>query len=246
MATLAPFRVRCPSCDTEFPVDPRKVPEHGVHAICSACRRVFHVSHPEDLEWPDEAAPGDADASEATFEVERPESAPEADEPEAEFEVERPESASEADEPEATFEPDEPDVALEVDEAAPEPDAGRPEQPPTHAEAPATASEPVGVEGKTLSEGLARFGRRDPHERARHLARVLVSDMITYHPARYESASEGGTLKEDFAEEVDKSWDEYREQVGEEIADGTDYFVRALNEILGGGKELYGGQGRPS
>ena len=58
-----------------------------------------------------------------------------------------------------------------------------------------------------------QFGKRDPHDKARRLARVLVSDMITYNPDRHAKALEARTLKADFDEEIEKSWAEYVEQV---------------------------------
>lgn len=86
-----------------------------------------------------------------------------------------------------------------------------------------------------------QFGKRDPHEKAQRLARVLVSDMIMYNPERHGRALDGGTLKEDFEDEIQKSWDEYVEQVGEEIARSTSYFSDALNEILARGEPMFEG-----
>lgn len=83
------------------------------------------------------------------------------------------------------------------------------------------------------------FGRRDPKEKARRLARVLVSDMITYNPDRHARALAGGTLEEDFEEEIKKSWSEYVDQVGKELAEGTPYFTDALNDILAQGKPVF-------
>ncbi|MDT8369188.1 MAG: zinc-ribbon domain-containing protein [Longimicrobiales bacterium] len=83
------------------------------------------------------------------------------------------------------------------------------------------------------------FGRRDPHDKARRLARVLVSDMITYNPDRHTRALEEGTLREDFEEEISKSWSEYVDQVGIEIAENTSYWSEALNEVLARGEELF-------
>ncbi|MCA9739579.1 MAG: zinc-ribbon domain-containing protein, partial [Gemmatimonadetes bacterium] len=37
------FTVTCPGCGTDFPVDPRKVPEDGVYAQCSVCPQIFWV-----------------------------------------------------------------------------------------------------------------------------------------------------------------------------------------------------------
>jgi predicted Zn finger-like uncharacterized protein len=93
--------------------------------------------------------------------------------------------------------------------------------------------------GGTLSLGAARFGRRDPHQRARRLARVLVSDIIAYYPERHADAVRQGTVKDEFQEEVKKSRKEYVDQVGPDIADSTPYFREALNDILARGQEVF-------
>jgi len=90
-----------------------------------------------------------------------------------------------------------------------------------------------------LSLGASRFGARDPHDRARRLARVLVSDIIAYYPSRYRDSLSRGTLKGDFEEEVAKSWKEYVDQVGSELADSTPFFTEALNEILAKGEDIF-------
>jgi predicted Zn finger-like uncharacterized protein len=84
-----------------------------------------------------------------------------------------------------------------------------------------------------------QFGHRDPKDKARRLARVLVSDMIVYHRDRHERSLAAGTLKEEFQEEIQKSWDEYVEQVGGELAASTPYFTEALNEILARGEQIF-------
>lgn len=83
------------------------------------------------------------------------------------------------------------------------------------------------------------FGRRDPHEKAKRLARVLVSDMIMYNPERHSRAIQSGSLREDFDDEIKKSWQEYVDQVGDEIAKSTSYFDDALNDILAKGQRVF-------
>jgi len=83
------------------------------------------------------------------------------------------------------------------------------------------------------------FGRSDPHERAARLARVLVSDMMTYHCERYLRALESGTLKADFEDEIQRSREEYVDRVGEDIANGSTYFRDVLNEVLARGEEIF-------
>lgn len=241
--------VQCPECGTEFPVDPRKVPETGVRAQCSVCPGIFPVFRPEGY-----------DPAEAEFEtwVESPvgaEALPGAEAPSEEetshYEVESAQAFDEYFEP--VLEPEEVDSAGEV---------GTLEQALEEARGDFSAAEPgsVGLEPPGLEHTSVepdsevappqpemeipaptpiQFGRRDPHEKARRLARVLVSDMIVYHREKHALALESGTLREEFEEEVQKSWEEYVEQVGLEMAESTPYFNDALNEILAKGEMVF-------
>lgn len=75
--------------------------------------------------------------------------------------------------------------------------------------------------------------------RARRLARALVSDIVAYHQDRWEQSLRAGTLREDFREEILKSWEEYVLQVGAEKAHDTPFFRDALNEILAKGRHVF-------
>ena len=85
------------------------------------------------------------------------------------------------------------------------------------------------------------IGKRDPADKAKRLARVLVSDMIMYNAERHQSALAGNTLTEDFEEEIAKSWKEYVEQVGDELADGPgpQFWTDALTDILAKGEQVF-------
>ena len=83
------------------------------------------------------------------------------------------------------------------------------------------------------------FLSQDPSAKARRLARALVSDIVVYHPAKRQEGIRDGNLRELFEEEIKKSWEEYTEQVGREVAESTGYFREALNEILAGGRQLF-------
>ena len=63
--------------------------------------------------------------------------------------------------------------------------------------------------------------------------------MIVYQPDKRQQAMSEGNLKEAFDEEIKKSWEEYVEQVGQELAASTDFFTEALNEILAGGQQVF-------
>jgi len=84
------------------------------------------------------------------------------------------------------------------------------------------------------------FLQQDPSGRARRLARALISDLVVYHPDKRQRGLSEGTLKELFAEEIRKSWEEYAEQVGEDVANSTPHFTDALNEILAEGRQMFG------
>jgi hypothetical protein len=63
--------------------------------------------------------------------------------------------------------------------------------------------------------------------------------MVVYHPDRRERSLRQGTIRQDFREEIRKSWDEYVAQVGNQMARETSYFQEALNEILAGGTRIF-------
>jgi FPC/CPF motif-containing protein YcgG len=83
------------------------------------------------------------------------------------------------------------------------------------------------------------FLSQDPAQKARRLARALVSDIVVYHPAKRQEGLRDGTLKELFEDEIRKSYEEYTEQVGRDLAESTGFFRDALNEILAGGRQLF-------
>lgn len=99
---------------------------------------------------------------------------------------------------------------------------------------------PAGLSNKPWDNDASRpFAATDAANRAARLARVLVSDMIQYHRDRYHRALERGTLREDFAEEVRRSWSEYVRRVGEDLAHDSRYFQDELNATLARGEELF-------
>ena len=83
------------------------------------------------------------------------------------------------------------------------------------------------------------FLANDPGQKAKRLARALVSDMVAYLPQKREEGLRNNTLKALFREEIKKSYEEYLDQVGSEVAEGTTYFQDALNDVLSGGKKIF-------
>jgi predicted Zn finger-like uncharacterized protein len=83
------------------------------------------------------------------------------------------------------------------------------------------------------------FGAQDPNARAQRIARALVSDIVAYNRDRRDRSLAAGTLRTDFREEIMKSWQEYVEQVGQELAKNTPFFRDSLNEILAQGRQAF-------
>ncbi|HMI49194.1 MAG TPA: hypothetical protein VK481_11020 [Gemmatimonadaceae bacterium] len=124
--------------------------------------------------------------------------------------------------------------------------SGSPLRPPAAARPPVTPVAPPRppVASPASTDGGARrplnpFLSKDPNQRAKRLARALVSDIITYHPAKHAEGLRDGTLKQLFREEIKKSFEEYIAQVGQPLAESTTYFQEALNEVLAAGKKIF-------
>ena len=104
------------------------------------------------------------------------------------------------------------------------------------------AGSPTPVRNSAVTPGRAPinpFLANDPNAKARRLARALISDLVTYFPDRRDEGLRAGTLRDLFAEEIKKSYEEYVEQVGRAFADSTSHFKDALNEILAGGQSMF-------
>ena len=63
--------------------------------------------------------------------------------------------------------------------------------------------------------------------------------MIAYLPQKREEGLKNGTLKQLFREEIKKSYEEYVEQIGKEMAESTLHFQDALNDILADGRKIF-------
>lgn len=205
------MNVTCPQCASVFRVDPAKVPEGGVRARCSVCSGLIAVRRPVAAPPP----PPPVELAATSVEVTPPPRLIEATPP----------PAAEARSYVPVVPPTVPFATL-PSEPVPEP------------------SPPRVAEEIPPPSATARFAnpflQQDPATRARRLARALVSDLVVYHPEKRQRGLADGTLKELFSEEIRKSWEEYSEQVGEELATSTSWFTEALNEILAEGRPLFG------
>ena len=250
--------VSCSDCRSVFRVDPAKVPATGVRARCAVCGGVIVISGGT---LPIAVTPASSNAALSSF-ASTPRAASGMSTPPSSRRV----SATPvvASRPFATVS-NTPSIAA----AMPVPVPTTLMTPPTpvsvshRAPSPATTTSAVpasvltpqavpaaqgtssvGGGSNAPTPGVARksinpFLNADPGQRARRLARALVSDLVAYHPQRQQDGLRDGTLRQLFREEIKKSYEEYVEQVGRELAESSPHFQDALNEILGGGRKLF-------
>ena len=83
------------------------------------------------------------------------------------------------------------------------------------------------------------FLQSDPDQKAKRLARALVSDIVAYFPEKHQEGLRNGSLRELFREEIKKSYEEYMDQVGKEFSDRTTHFQDALNDVLAQGTKVF-------
>lgn len=214
------MNVTCPQCATIFRVDPAKVPEQGVRARCSVCSGLIAVRRPPV------AAPVIAPPPETPVAVAPPVPPPRV--------VETPRPA-------VVVAPPPPAPVVPPVAVSPPPSPPVPVPEPVRPPAPAPVVMPPAPRSSAPPSRFNNpFLQQDPSTRARRLARALVSDLVVYYPEKRQRGLAEGNLKELFGEEIRKSWEEYTEQVGEEMASTTPYFTEALNEILAEGRALFG------
>jgi len=211
--------VSCPECRSVFRVDPAKVPATGVRARCSVCGGVIAIGGGT---LPVSVTPRGAPAFPGGVSRVTPVVVP------------SPAGAG------ATGSV--PTVAGRVPTPVTAPAVAVGAAPAPAVVAPTPVAPPAAVVTATPSAGRAPinpFLRADPSQRARRLARALVSDLVAYHPQKREDGLRDGTLRQLFREDIKKSYEEYVEQVGRDLAESAPHFQDALNDILAGGRRLF-------
>jgi predicted Zn finger-like uncharacterized protein len=115
---------------------------------------------------------------------------------------------------------------------------GRGQAPPRPRPAePAPAAPKAAAPAPAAPAPHARGKSKD--DRAKRLARTLVSDILCYNKEKRDQALQEGNLMTALGEEIKKSWELYKEKVGPDVASSTNYFKEALNEILANGQEVF-------
>jgi cell division septation protein DedD len=144
----------------------------------------------------------------------------------------------------------EPPPAMEIEEAAeaePE-DAPEPEPAPEPPAAPPSRGidfdstghpyrPPAGVVpgGPRILRGPLAPVEEDPHEHARKIARLLVSDIRLYNEAAIEEGKRHNDIAARMRDDIDRARQTYNERVADSVRSTTDYFHEELVRSLADG-----------
>jgi hypothetical protein len=74
--------------------------------------------------------------------------------------------------------------------------------------------------------------RKDPHERAKRLARLIVGEIVLYHKDKIAQAIQRDTLFEEMSKELEEGRNYYRKNVDPSVGSKADYFDQAIVDIL--------------
>ena len=236
------MNVTCQDCRSVFRVDPAKVPPNGVRARCSVCGAIMRISvgattpltNPTMTPRTTTPVRAPAIAAAAAGNPAARRVMPDAAEPGSPYPARPTPSVSTPAVPAAVT----PTVARPL-VPPPPPTPGQLVGSPTPSPSATQLPTPTTATVSDAKRIINPFLRSDPMTRAKRLARALVSDMVAYQPAKRADGLANGTLKQLFRDEIRKSYDEYVEQVGREVAESTAFFQDALNEVLAEGKRVF-------
>ncbi len=256
--------VRCPGCQAAYRLEAEQIPAAGLRVRCPGCGNVFRVRGVESvpavtlatpalgIERPEFTRPAPAPQSGSSARPSQDSARP----LDLERDNRRPPRAA-------------PPRPLPTQKVMPRPLSGGLGTPPPAAPArrpqwqgertlelgsTGTASAPPRLETAPFKPGMAKAAPASPrpgseiprptasaaaHERARRLARALVSDILVYNQSARDRALQQGNLSSALGGEVNKAWDVYKAKVDADVLRSTSYFKDALNEILADGQIVF-------
>lgn len=203
----------CTECQARYQLDDARIPPRVIKVRCPSCSGVFSLDGSQARKEEDPAQP-------ETFEVQ------------SGF---------------ADFNPPSPDespaaAAPTVQEPAPtmdSPAARDPEPVASPAATVETSSAPVAETATAVMDAPQEKSSRRKRSKEEMLARALVSDIMVYNKDLYDTAKAENNLLEALGPEIKKSWELYKEKVTPEVANSTNHFRDALNEILAEGENIF-------
>ena len=220
----------CTECQARYQLDADKIPPRVIKVRCPSCSGVFSLDGSEARKQAAEVKEQPLAVQDDNQEYK---SAPVVDQPVAqEPVVEKPMVEKPmVEEPVAVDPPSAP-------EPAPSPSPAATVEPVTASAEPAAFSSEPATEVAVMDRPAERPSRRR-RSKEEMLARALVSDIMVYNRDLYDQAKADGKLLEALGSEIKKSWELYKEKVTPEVANSTNHFRDALNEILADGENLF-------
>ncbi|HUV37158.1 MAG TPA: hypothetical protein VMX58_09505, partial [Patescibacteria group bacterium] len=70
-------------------------------------------------------------------------------------------------------------------------------------------------------------------------ARVFASDILEYNRDKRNQGLERGDLMTVLGPEIKRAWEAYKQKVGPELVESSNYFRDALNDILADGRNVF-------
>jgi len=214
--------VQCADCKARYQLQAEKVPPRVIRVRCPRCRAVFSLdgrNAAADVEQPAvqaaapvAAAPVQPESGGLQIEHHRPQMQPQAAAPAEEMPMD-----------------------FEIERSA-SPAMSRPI--PQRSE-PAEAATALMVDAPAAAPAAKKPAANASRDKSRRLARALVSDILIYHREARDRALADGTLVQTLGQEIKKSWELYKERVTPEVANSSNHFREALNEILADGQKIF-------
>ncbi len=199
----------CTVCQTRYRLDAAKVPPRVIKVRCPGCQGVFSLDGAAHAT----GVPAPPEGFETSIAAPPPVT---------------PKPAPPALEPVAVS----PAAPVRSEQATPPPAPAAP------AAAPAATSAPASTIGREPVPAVSDSSRKR-RSKEEMLARALVSDILVYNRDLRDSALAEGNLLEALGAEIKKSWELYKEKVTPEVANSTNHFRDALNEILAEGEKVF-------
>jgi len=217
----------CTACQARYRLEDDKIPPRVIRVRCPACSGVFSLDGTQAAVVPAAPAPvidpiAGLDTTPTPVPADPvPAAATTAPDPvvEPEADGESAPAAAEVDESVSTDFV----AAGPLDSSAADP-------------APETATPSAGV---AVMDAEPRPTTRRRRSKEEMLARALVSDILVYNRELRDTALAEGNLLEALGAEIKKSWELYKEKVTPEVANSTNHFREALNEILAEGDKVF-------
>jgi len=245
--------IQCPDCTTRYELDDRRMPAGRIRVRCARCAYVFPIEAEAPAAAPKAPAKPEPAAQDQGF-VQDAWSSGAQKKAQPQVEVAPMDTVATPDKRKTVDV--EPMIGIEsnrIESTRIEDPASTPVAPldleierpslaqrrASGAHKPAAAVEKTNTATMTQPAAPAQPAVNPEDQKAKRLARALVSDILVYNRDKRDKALAEGTLVQALGQEIKKSWELYKERVTPGVASSTNHFKDALNEILADGQKIF-------